>query len=139
LCDEGGNVVISTYRPETEFYTDERCYIVEIHNRNDDEACSIARARVAPGVTTQLHALRSVDERYVILEGEGCVEVDGGPSTPVRSLDVVGIVAGRTQRITNTGAMDLVFLCICTPRFDPSRYVNLESRTGSSGQARNEP
>jgi len=122
-----GVVVISTYKPETEFYTDERCYIVEIHNRNDDEACSIARARVLPGVTTQLHALRGVDERYVILDGEGSVEVNGGPPTPVRPFDVVGIVAGTTQRITNTGDQDLVFLCICTPRFDPDRYMNMES------------
>ncbi|MDP2619115.1 MAG: cupin domain-containing protein [Hyphomicrobiales bacterium] len=112
-----------------EFYTDERCYIVEIHNRNDDEACSIARARVAPGVTTQLHALRAIDERYVIIDGKGSVEIDGGSPTPVRPLDVVAIVAGRSQRITNTGDTDLLFLCICTPRFDTSRYVNMESPT----------
>ena len=44
--------MISKFKPETEFYTDERCYIVEMHNREEDEGCSIVRARVAPGVTT---------------------------------------------------------------------------------------
>lgn len=55
--------MISAYRPEIEFYTDERCHIVEIHQRSDDEACSIARARVLTGVTTQLHTLQGIDER----------------------------------------------------------------------------
>ena len=120
------NGVIPAYRPETEFYTDERCYIVEIHQRSDDEACSIARARVLPGVTTQLHALRGIDERYVILEGEGRIAVGGGASEPVKPLDVVTIPAGKSQRISNSGKADLVFLCVCTPRFRAEAYVNLE-------------
>lgn len=118
--------MISAFKPETEFYTDERCHIVEIHQRSDDEACSIARARVLPGVTTQLHALRGTDERYVIVEGEGGVEVDGGAPQPVKPLDVVAIPAGKSQRITNAGKTDLVFLCVCTPRFRAEAHVNLE-------------
>lgn len=118
--------MISEFKPETEFYTDERCHIIEIHQRSDDEACSIARARVLPGTTTQLHALRGIDERYVILEGEGCVEVDGGVPQPVKPLDVVAIPAGKSQRITNSGRTDLVFLCVCTPRFRVEAYLNLE-------------
>lgn len=117
--------MISAYRPEFEFYTDERCHIVEIHQRSDDEACSIARARVLPGVTTQLHALQGIDERYVVLEGEGRVEVDGGAPEPVKPLDVIAIPAGKSQRITNSGKTDLVFLCICTPRFRAESYVKL--------------
>lgn len=45
--------MISKFRTEAELYTDEHCHIVEIHNRDDDEGCSIVRTRVAPGVTTQ--------------------------------------------------------------------------------------
>lgn len=118
--------MISAYKPETEFYTDERCHIVEMHQSSDDEACSVARARVLPGVTTQLHALRGIDERYVILEGEGRVEVDGDTPQPVKPLDVVAIPAGKSQRITNAGRTDLVFLCVCTPRFRAEAYVKLE-------------
>ena len=119
--------MISKFRPETEFYTDERCCIVEIHNREEDEGCSIVRARVAPGVTTQLHSLRGTDERYVILEGEGLVQVGDAAPAQVRPLDVVAIAAGTPQRITNVGTADLVFLCVCTPRFRKETYLNLES------------
>lgn len=119
--------MVSKFRPETEFYTDERCRIVELHNREQDEACSIVRARVLPGVTTQLHSLQRTDERYVILEGEGLVHVGDAAPAQVRPLDVVTIAAGTPQRITNVGTADLVFLCVCTPRFRKETYVNLES------------
>src|SRR5437868_4140776 len=98
--------MISRFSPDTEFYTDERCHILEIHNRDEDEGCSIARARVAPGVTTQLHALRGIQERYVILEGVGLVEVGDATATEVQPLDVVTITAGTSQRITNVGSTD---------------------------------
>jgi mannose-6-phosphate isomerase-like protein (cupin superfamily) len=120
-------VVISKYLPDTEFLTPERCHIVEIHNCSDDQSCSIVRARVMRGVTTQLHALQGIAERYVIIEGEGSVEIGGGSPSLVKPLDIVSIDAGAAQRITNTGNTDLVFLCICTPRFDRSSYMNLEA------------
>lgn len=119
--------MISKFRPETEFYTDERCCIVEIHNREEDEDCSIVRARVAPRVTTQFHSLQRTDERYVILEGEGLVQVGDAVPAQVRPLDVVAIAAGTPQRITNVGTADLVFLCVCTPSFRKETYLNLES------------
>jgi len=117
--------MVSKYYPESEFYTPERCYIVELHNCEEDESCSIARARVSPGVRTQLHALRGIDERYLILEGEGSVEIGGGPHVPVTMFDTVAIPAGVSQRITNTGKSDLIFLCVCTPRFRPEAYIDL--------------
>jgi len=39
---------------------------------------------------------------------------------------VVLIPAACRQRITNTGAGDLVFLAICTPRFIYDAYEELE-------------
>lgn len=119
--------MISRFRPDSEFYTPERCHIVEIHNLADDEGCSIARARVAPGVTTELHAVRQTIERYVILEGEAEVEVGDAMPTPVKPLDVVHIPAGAAQRIRNTGHTDLIFLCVCTPRFRREHYASLET------------
>lgn len=118
---------VGHFRPETEFHSDERCHIVELHNTATDASCSIARARVEPGVTTRLHAVRDTLERYVILEGEGRVEVNGEPPVSVGPLDTVHIPAGTAQRISNTGARDLVFLCICTPRFERRNYLDLES------------
>lgn len=117
--------MISRFNETSESPTPEGCYIVEIHNHEGDESCSIARARVKPGVTTQLHALHGIDERYVILEGSGLVEVGGESPIQVRALDVVAITAGTRQRITNNGATDLVFLCVCTPRFRNDAYIAL--------------
>jgi oxalate decarboxylase/phosphoglucose isomerase-like protein (cupin superfamily) len=38
---------------------------------------------------------------------------------------VVIIPAGCRQRITNTGPNDLIFLALCSPRFDAACYQEL--------------
>lgn len=103
------------------FFEAEGCWVAEWSNTPKDEAVSIARARVEPGVTTSPHKLRDITERYVILEGEGRAEV-GKTARDVGPGDVVIIPSGTPQRITNTGAGDLVFLAICTPRFTREAY-----------------
>jgi mannose-6-phosphate isomerase-like protein (cupin superfamily) len=118
--------MIDPYNPETEYYTEERCYITELHKTSEDPACSIARARVEPGVTTRSHILKGTIERYVILEGGGLVEVGKEPPRPVHPMDIITIPAETRQRIKNTGKADLIFLCICTPRFDQANYLDLE-------------
>ena len=109
-----------------EFFTEERCHIVELSNGAHDPEVSIARARVEPGVTTRWHGVESTVERYVILEGTGSVEVGELGAQDVGPGDVVLIPASCRQRIANTGAGDLVFLAICTPRFRPEAYRDLE-------------
>ena len=110
----------------SEFPTPEGCYILESWNDAADPAASIARARVEPGVTTRLHRLGGVVERYLIAEGSGVAEVDGKSTGRLVPGDVVVIPAGVTQRITNTGRSDLVFYCVCTPRFTPGCYEALD-------------
>ena len=105
-----------------EYYIDEGCYITEISNSEDDPGISIARARVELGVTTRLHQLLGTIERYVILQGEGLVEVGDLSPQVVRASDVVLIPSECPQKITNTGSSDLIFLVICTPRFEKSCY-----------------
>ena len=107
-----------------EYFTPERCHILESWNNPSDSAASIARARVEPGVATQPHRLRGVVERYLIIEGEGVATV-GGIEKAVGPGDVVVIPAGVSQSIANAGAADLVFYCICTPRFTPECYEAL--------------
>jgi mannose-6-phosphate isomerase-like protein (cupin superfamily) len=109
-----------------EFFTSERCWILESWNTPDDPAVSIVRARVEVGVQTQLHQLRGVDERYLVVDGVGEMELGGAPAVRVRPGDIVMIPGGVSQRIRNIGKGDLIFYCICSPRFEPQCYENLE-------------
>ena len=106
--------------------TPEGCFILEAWNTDEDPSVSIVRARVLPGVTTQLHSL-DVDERYVILSGTGEMQL-GDPLDAVSVVpgDLVVIPAGTPQRIKNSGEDDLVFQCVCSPRFRPESYRALE-------------
>lgn len=108
-----------------EVWTGERCWITELLNDASVPEVSLARARVEPGVTTERHRL-GVREWYVVEAGSGLVEVGEASARPVRRGDVVEIPAGTAQRITNTGAADLVFQCLCLPRFTPDCYESLE-------------
>jgi mannose-6-phosphate isomerase-like protein (cupin superfamily) len=118
---------IRTADEDSECYTEEGCYILELLNSPQDPDVSIARARVLPGVTTRLHRLDGVAERYVILAGSGRVQVGDLPVQEVRSGTVVQIPPGCPQRITNTGSGDLVFLAICSPRFTPAVYADVNT------------
>ncbi|MDZ7644703.1 MAG: cupin domain-containing protein [Woeseiaceae bacterium] len=107
-----------------EVLTRERCFITELLNDPAAPQVSLARCRVPPGVTTERHRL-TVDEWYVVAAGTGSMQV--GDTTPfdVGPGDAVAIPAGTSQCITNTGPHDLVFQCLCTPRFTPAAYVPL--------------
>jgi mannose-6-phosphate isomerase-like protein (cupin superfamily) len=123
-------------RASQEYWFEEGCFITEWLNSPDDPSLSIARARVTPGVTTRLHRLAGVAERYVILQGQGRVELVGpdGPLTSadhyvsdVEPGDVVVIPPLVSQRISNIGDTDLIFLALCTPRFTRAAYEDTES------------
>lgn len=108
-----------------EFFTAERCHITELLNTSASPECSLAVARVEPGVVTQLHRLVGIAERYLVRAGEGMVEIDG-IAHALKPGDAAVIPAGVGQRITNTGTIDLEFYCLCTPRFVPESYRSLE-------------
>lgn len=109
-----------------EFLTRERCHITERLNDPQNGRFSLADARVEPGVVTELHKL-AVDEWYVVRQGTGRIEVGGKPWIDVAPGDYATIPAGVSQRIENTGAEDLIFHCICMPRFTPDCYEALEN------------
>ncbi|WP_419174655.1 cupin domain-containing protein [Desulfosediminicola sp.] len=115
-------------KPDQEFYTSERCHIIEISNCSNDNEASIARARVEPGITTEWHQLTDITERYLIISGTGMVEIKGLNPTQVTVGDVVVIPASTPQRITNTGDDELLFYAICTPRFIPDAYISLDGK-----------
>ena len=112
-------------KSKPEAWTSERCFITELVNDAAWAAFSLARCRVEPGVTTELHTL-SVLEFYIIEHGQGRMRVGDEPPFDVGPGDTVTIPQQAPQRIANTGNDDLVFLCLCTPRFLPDCYTSLE-------------
>lgn len=118
--------MIPAFDAHKEFYTPERCYIIELSNTPDDPEVSIARARVEPGVTTRWHTLAGTTERYIILKGTGRVQAGRHSPQEVGPGDVVHIPPDCPQRITNTGQKDLIFLAVCTPRFTARAYEDVE-------------
>jgi len=105
-----------------EYDFQEGCRILERLNVDADPAASVARARVAPATATRWHRLNGTTERYLIVEGQGFAEIGDGDGFEVGPGDVVLIPPGTRQRIRNTGQQDLVFLAICTPRFEAQNY-----------------
>lgn len=104
----------------------ERCRILETWNNEDDPEVSVARARVAPGVTTRWHRLHGIAERYLVLAGRGRVELGSLPPEVIGPGELAYIPPGVAQRITNADPEDLVFLAICTPRFRRDAYEDVE-------------
>jgi len=114
--------IVKAHAPH-EYLTPEYCYIAENYS---DKEVSIARATVKPGITTLAHHLVGVQEIYLITSGHGKVTIRGLELTDVGVGDVVIIPPQTSQKVTNTGKTDLVFYCICTPRFTEACYVNEE-------------
>ncbi len=106
----------------SEYWTDERCFILELWNRGEDDDVSVARARVATGVSTKPHSVAGTTERYLITAGSATVHVEGLEPREVRSGDLVAIPPGAVQWIENTGGSDLMFYAICNPRFRRDNY-----------------
>ena len=112
-------------KPQDEVWTTERCHITELLNSVDHPEVSLARTRVEPGVTTQLHRL-AVFEWYLIEAGRGVMRVGDKAPFAVGPGDTVAIAKDTAQQITNSGEEGLCFVCLCTPRFSQKCYTSLE-------------
>ena len=120
-----GGTVLCRPSAADEFMTDENVFILESWRSPRDPALSIARARLLPGATSVPHRLTGTDERYLIVEGRGRLDLPGLGAREVGPGDVVFFPAGQPQTITNTGPTDLVLYAICTPPFEADNYVEL--------------
>ena len=109
-----------------EYWFKEGCYIEEWSNSPTDPECSVAHVRIPAQGQTRWHRLMGTSERYVILQGEGIVEVCDAPARKVKPRDVVIIAPELRQRIFNPGPEDLRFLAVCTPRFVIENYSDCE-------------
>lgn len=113
-------------QPTDEFYTEERCHILEIVNSPESENCSLAQARVEVGVTTAWHTLQDADEIYYILQGSGEMEIESNFKRILKKGEAVLIPKNQKQRIRNMGDVDLIFLCVCAPRWQEELYISNE-------------
>jgi len=108
-----------------EFWLDERIYVREVMNAPEEPDISLAKFRVPARATTQLHSL-TITEWYLMESGAGIVEVDG-EQMPMKAGDNLRINPGQSQRVINESSEELVFQSICTPRWTPACYTNLET------------
>jgi len=95
------------------FTTKDGSTIRELHHT---AAQSLAEATLAPGQATERHYHRASEEIYMVLAGEGLLEVDGD-KRPVGEGDAALIPPGAWHAIRNDAAGDLRFLCCCAPPY----------------------
>jgi mannose-6-phosphate isomerase-like protein (cupin superfamily) len=79
------------------------------------ERQSLAEASLGPEEATERHQHRRSEEIYLLLEGDGRMEVDGDERA-VSVGDAILIPAGAWHRIT-AGAGGVRFLCSCVPPY----------------------
>lgn len=76
---------------------------------------SLAEASLGPGETTERHYHRETEEIYVVLQGDGEMEVDGERST-VAPGDAVLLPPGAWHQL-RAGAGGIRILCCCAPPY----------------------
>jgi len=86
-----------------------------LHPVRNDAAIrySLAHAKLARGTASLPHRLKT-SEVYYFISGQGRMHVDG-EVTPVGPEQVLYVPPGGLQHVENTGADELVFLCIVDP------------------------
>lgn len=77
---------------------------------------SLAEATLAPAQATERHYHAVSEELYVLLEGEGEMEVDG-ERRAVGPGDAVLIPPGAWHQIRAGASGELRFLCCCAPPY----------------------
>ncbi len=77
---------------------------------------SLAEATVAPGATTIRHYHRASEELYLVTAGRGLLRV-GGEEREIAAGDCALIPPGEPHDLRNTGEVDLVVVCACSPAY----------------------
>ena len=93
------------------FTTKDGSTIRELHHT---PAQSLAEASLPAGASTQRHYHRASEEIYLIVEGEGELEIDG-EHRHVTSGDAALIPPGAWHTIV--AGSDLRLLCCCSPAY----------------------
>lgn len=80
------------------------------------EKQSLAEATLPAGGATERHYHKLSEEFYLVLEGEGTMEI-GGELQKVGPGDAILIPAGQWHQITADDLAGLRFLCCCAPPY----------------------
>jgi len=113
--------MLSRYRQQIPFETKDRSEIRELMHPSvhGNHRQSLAEARIRPGQKTALHRHLQSEELYHITAGAGRMSLDG-QQFEILPGDTVAIVPGMAHRVENTGDVDLVILCCCSPPYADS-------------------
>ena len=87
---------------------------------------SLAEARLAPGLATTPHYHPRTEEIYYILAGQARMRI-GADVQGVAAGDAIAIPPGSVHQITNTGTIELRFLCCCAPGYQHDDTVLVEA------------
>lgn len=77
---------------------------------------SLAEATIAPGSSTIAHFHRASEELYLVTSGRGRLRV-GDEEHEVGAGDCIVIPPSQPHQIHNTGNVDLVVVCACSPAY----------------------
>lgn len=121
-----------TYLDETDFeykvksHVDERGSFTELFKTLNNGQFSVNVAK--PGITKGNHYHHKKNEKFIVLSGEGIINLrkinsDKIVSIPVtgKDLTIVDMIPGYTHSITNTGKEEMVFFIWGSENFDPTR------------------
>lgn len=77
---------------------------------------SLAEATVPPGRSTLAHYHRRSEELYLFTAGRGRLRV-GDEEREVEAGDCAVIPPGEVHQLRNSGDVDLVLICACSPAY----------------------
>ncbi len=77
---------------------------------------SLAEATLPPGASNAAHFHRRSEELYLFTSGRGRLRV-GDEEREVETGDCAVIPPGRVHQLHNSGDVDLVLICACSPAY----------------------
>jgi mannose-6-phosphate isomerase-like protein (cupin superfamily) len=77
---------------------------------------SLAEATLTPGASTAAHFHRESEELYLFTSGHGRLRI-GNEEREVEGGDCAVIPPGEIHQLHNTGDVDLVLVCACSPAY----------------------
>ena len=110
--------MLTRYRNQPPFETKDGSVIRELMHPavHGNRHQSLAEALVAPGASTALHWHLRSEELYHVTAGSGLMTL-GEERFEILPGDTIAIAPRTAHSVENTGSVDLVILCCCSPAY----------------------